>query len=294
MKRSFLAVLLSLLSFPGVLLAYVSPGAPSGYVNDFAGMLTSEERTAIESTLKEFHDRTGGEVVVATVDSLAGDDIEHYANELYREWGIGSKEKNDGALLLVAKSDRALRIEVGYGYEGALTDAKSSEIVRNVITPRFKEGAYGLGIMEGVRDVIAVLSGEAVVLNASTETKASAGFDFGSAIPFFFFGVAWLGSVLGRSKSWWLGGFLGAMSGLIIMFFAGLGTGIASIAVLGAIGLLFDYLVSKHYHESVSSGTTPPWWTGGGGFGSGSGGSSGGFGGFGGGSSGGGGASGRW
>ncbi len=301
MKRALFAVLFPLLFLPGALLAYVSLGAPSGYVNDLAGLLTSEEKAKLEATLKDFHDRTGGEVVVATVDSLRGDDIENYANELYREWGVGSKEKNDGALLLVARSEREMRIEVGYGYEGMLTDAKSSQIIRDVITPRFKEGAYGLGVMEGVRDMIAVVSGEEVSTQASVSDAnrfQSLEFDIGNIFFVLFFVVPWVGGILARSKSWWLGGILGAGLGVAVSFFSGsLFTGLASIAGLGALGSFFDYLVSRNYKQSISNGTTPSWWAGGRGFGGGSGGgfsSGGGFGGFGGGSSGGGGASGRW
>lgn len=276
----------------GTLFAYTSPGAPTGYVNDFASALNADEKTTLETTLKDFHDKYGGEVAIAIVPSLGGDAIETYANTLFREWGIGQKDKNNGVLLVVAIEDRKLRIEVGYGYEGVLTDARSSEIIRNTITPYFKQGAYGLGVVSGVKDILVVLETGEVPASGTVESKPLQASDIPSLFFYGLFILPWIASIFGRSKSWWVGGVVGAIAGGLASMFISLITWPFLVLGFTALGLLFDFIVSRGFQNSVSSGTRPPWWTGGGGFGGGSGG--GGFGGFGGGSSGGGGASGRW
>ena len=99
--------------------------------------------------------------MVATVSSLEGQEIEPYANELFRSWKLGEKAKNNGVLLLVAPNERRVRIEVGYGLEGTLTDALSKVIITNAIAPRFKTGDFGGGIARGVDDIITVLTTDA-------------------------------------------------------------------------------------------------------------------------------------
>lgn len=296
MRRLFssLAFLTTLL-FASVALAYASPGLPSGMVTDRANMLTPEERTAIEGKLQQFRTAHGGEIAVVTIETLAGDDIESYANALFREWGIGAKTTNNGVLLLVAKQERLMRIEVGYGYEGVLTDARSSEIIRNTITPQFTQGAYGVGIMKGVDEIIGILSGELSPEASMQDVSGSSpSFDIGSVIYPAFILIVWLASILGRSRSWWAGGVIGGVLGYALASYFHTQWNLLGVTGIGAvIGLLFDLMVSRGYTQSVSSGTRPPWWTGGG-FGGGSSFGGGGFGGFGGGSSGGGGASGRW
>lgn len=300
MSRSFLVALSFLLLAPlYTVVAYVSPGAPSGYVNDFTQTLSAGERSTLEATLAAFHASTTKEVAVAIVPSLGGDDIESYANTLFREWGIGDKERNDGVLLLVAMEEHQMRIEVGYGNEGTLTDARSSRIIRETMTPLFKAGKYGEGVTRGAGDILAVLVGDPSTLQTldrpSSETKIERFLDqyFGQLFLFIFMGLSWITSILGRTKSWWLGGVFGAVAGGAVALFAGISAGVTAASILIPLGLLFDFVVSRGYKHSRASGATPPWWTGGSGFGGGSFGG-GGFGGFGGGSSGGGGASGRW
>ena len=101
------------------------------------------------------------QLVVATINSLEGQEIEPYANELFRTWKLGEKTKNNGVLLLVAPKERRVRIEVGYGLEGTLTDALAKVIVANAITPRFKTGDFSDGISRGVDDIITVLTTDA-------------------------------------------------------------------------------------------------------------------------------------
>src|SRR5512144_2978702 len=135
--------------------------ALSGRVVDQANIIQPATRSAIEERLAELEAKSGIQIAVATVGSLEGQDIEPYANELFRNWKLGEKTKNNGVLLLVAPNERRVRIEVGYGLEGTLTDALSKIIISNAIAPRFKAGDYGGGIARGVNDVITVLTTDA-------------------------------------------------------------------------------------------------------------------------------------
>jgi uncharacterized protein len=132
----------------------------TGRVVDQAGVMTPESRTAVEAKLKDLEDKSGIQLVVATVKSLQGGDIETYANQLFRTWKLGEAQKNNGVLLLVAPAEHKVRIEVGYGLEGTLTDALSSVIISNVIVPRFKANDYSGGIDRGVDAIISVLKGD--------------------------------------------------------------------------------------------------------------------------------------
>lgn len=293
--RHLIAVFVTLSLSWTVAFAYTSPGQPSGYVNDYAGMISVEDKPAIEAVLKSFHETDGGEIAVVTIPTLGGDQIEEYATSLFREWGIGQKNQNNGVLLLIAKEERAVRIEVGYGYEGRLTDALSAQIIRNEIVPMFQRGDFSGGIATGTRVIIQSIKGEYVASASSDSSTGGTLKAFALFSTFFGLGflsiVMFLASIFGRSKSWWLGGVVG--TALCYVFIKSILVAIAG----GLVGLLFDFIVSRGYKNSVANGTKPPWWTGGGmggggGFGGSSSGSS--FGGFGGGSSGGGGASGRW
>lgn len=287
----FLAVFALAGAFALPAFAYVSPGTPTGYVNDFAGVISAETKAELESVLTQFHTDTGGDIAVAVVSSLEGDDIETYSNTLFREWGVGGADKDKGILLVVAVEDRKVRIEVGYGYEGDVPDAYSSRIINETITPRFKEEDYDGGITNGVSSLITLIRDPDYV--PPLEEESSFSFEDFGVIGYIFFGfIAWLGSVLVRSKSWWGGGIVGGVIAVIVGIFGGTTLALVSALPLIGLGLLFDFAVSSAYKEAKARGHTPPWWIGGGGFGGGS--HGGGFGGFGGGSSGGGGASGRW
>jgi uncharacterized protein len=133
----------------------------TGRVVDRANIIPTETRTAIEQKLTDLETKSGIQLVVATVASLEGQEIEPYANELFRSWKLGEKTKNNGVLLLVAPNERRVRIEVGYGLEGTLTDALSKVIITNAVAPRFKAGDFSGGISRGVDDIIAVLTTDA-------------------------------------------------------------------------------------------------------------------------------------
>jgi uncharacterized protein len=132
----------------------------TGRVVDQANVMSAESKSDIEGKLKALEDKSGIQLVVATVKSLQGGDIETYANELFRFWKLGQAQKNNGVLLLVAPAEHKVRIEVGYGLEGTLTDALSSVIISSAIIPRFKTGDFSGGIQRGVDGIISVLSGD--------------------------------------------------------------------------------------------------------------------------------------
>ena len=133
----------------------------TGRVVDAANLLKPEERAALEAKLKAHEDKTTDQVVVATVRSLEGLEIEDYANRLFRHWQLGQKDKDNGALLLVAPQERKVRIEVGYGLEGALTDALSKVIITTAIAPQFQKGNFAGGIDAGVDAILSILTGDA-------------------------------------------------------------------------------------------------------------------------------------
>ena len=133
----------------------------TGRIVDQANIVSTETRQAIEPKLADLETKSGIQLVVATVTSLEGQEIEPYANELFRNWKLGEKDKNNGVLLLVAPNEHRVRIEVGYGLEGTLTDALSKVIITNAITPRFKTGDFNGGIARGVDDIITVLTTDA-------------------------------------------------------------------------------------------------------------------------------------
>jgi uncharacterized protein len=132
----------------------------TGRVVDNADMLSVETRISLAQQLTEHELATTNQVVVVTLPDLQGYTIEEFGYQLGRHWGIGQKDKNNGVLLLVAPTERAVRIEVGYGLEGELTDALASRIIHGVILPQFKRGRFENGIAEGVTAIIAVLGGE--------------------------------------------------------------------------------------------------------------------------------------
>ena len=147
------------LCLPALGLAFSFPPL-TGRVVDQAGIMTAQSRSELEAKLKNLEDKSGIQVVVATVKSLEGSDIETYANQLFRNWRLGEAKKNNGVLLLVAPNEHKVRIEVGYGLEGTLTDALSSVIISSAMVPRFKANDFSAGIERGVDGIISVLSGD--------------------------------------------------------------------------------------------------------------------------------------
>ncbi len=272
-----------------------------GYVRDETSTLSSAEIQNLNEKIQGYRERTGVQLAVLMVPTITDDYLENFSLNVARTWGVGEAGKNNGALLLIAKNDRKLRIEVGSGLEGDLTDVRASRIIRDRITPQFKKGDFYRGIIDGLDGMSLAIGGapDALLTNDQTST----GFwgnveDIVTGIFFVgFFGITWLGAILGRSERWWPGGIIGGVAGSGAGYLLAQGSVMAALisgGVLAVIGLMFDFLVSKNFRSAVKSGGSPAWWAGGTTIGPGSSGGSSGFGGFGGGGFSGGGSSGSW
>ncbi|MET3108535.1 uncharacterized protein AAKU67_003252 [Oxalobacteraceae bacterium GrIS 2.11] len=249
--------------------------ALTAHVVDQTGTLTSEQLATLEHKLSEFEAGKGSQIAVLIVDSTAPEAIEQYSLRVVEQWKLGRKKVDDGALLLVAKTDRALRIEVGYGLEGALNDAVSKRIIAEVITPQFKQGNYYSGINAGVDSMIAVVNGEPL----PEPVHAPAGNDVRFSLPVVFIAILAVGGFLRMLLGRLPGAIVaGGLTGLIAWFIMGA----LSTAVLTGLFALVVTLFGGGLRGLA------------GGYYGGSGGSSGGGFGGGGGGFGGGGASGRW
>jgi uncharacterized protein len=144
-------------------------------VSDFTNTLSFQEWQQLDHLLKSFEDSTSTQVVVLMVNSLEGESIEEYANKTFSENKIGQSKKDNGVLLVIAKQDHAVRIEVGYGLEGTLTDAMTSQIIRQEIIPHFKADNYFGGIVTGVDAIIRAATGEYHADNKGRKAPAVSG-----------------------------------------------------------------------------------------------------------------------
>ena len=257
----------------------------TGHVTDQTGTLTAEQKASLEQTLTAFEARKGSQLAVLIVASTAPEAIEQYALRVAEQWKLGRKKVDDGAILVVAKDDRALRIEVGYGLEGALNNATSKRIIDETILPRFKQQDFAGGITAGVGQIIRVVDGEPLPA-PSTKPGERIG-NVRQYAPILFILALVVGGVL-RSA---LGKVPGAVAtGGAVAVVAWLVAGAVSIALIAGVIALFFTLLGGGlggrgmggYYGGLGHGGS-----GGGGFRGG--GFSGGGGGF-----GGGGASGRW
>jgi uncharacterized protein len=155
---------LILLALTGWLIAAGSwafePEEPTGYVNDRANLLSSGVRSQLEQQLRKFDQQESTQIAVLIVPSLEGDTIEQAAVRIFEQWGIGTSEADNGALLLIAVADRKLRIEVGYGLEGRLTDLTAGRIIRDQISPHFRNNDFDQGVTSGIYSIMAAVTGE--------------------------------------------------------------------------------------------------------------------------------------
>ena len=262
----------------------------SGRVVDMAGLLSSNTKLRLTKELEKHEQSTTNQVVIVTVNSLQGYTIEEYGYQLGRHWGIGQEKRNNGVLLIVAPKERKVRIEVGYGLEGTLTDALSHNIIQTKLLPNFRKNKYDIGIVEGTNAILSVLKG--TYKPSKTSGAVSLPENFSLIIFIFIIGII-IGEFLAMSVrrivsaiAIWAGitiaagiiagtfaiGFLAGMVGFIFHLFigaAGTGGGGFGDGYYGG-----DY---RHYGGSYGGG-----WSSGGGFSGG------------GGSFGGGGASGSW
>jgi uncharacterized protein len=261
----------------------------TGRVVDKTATLSSSDTASLDQTLRDFEARKGSQIAVLIVPTIQPETIEQYSLRVAEAWKIGRKKIDDGAILVVAKDDRKLRIEVGYGLEGALTDVTAKRIIDEVITPKFRSGDFAGGISDGVNRIIRVVDGEP--LPAPTQRRQDSGLlsQLDPFNPFLIVAVIVVGGIL-RGVLGRLFGSL-ATGGLVAALF----WFIAASLALSAIGGIIAFLVTMFSDAMTSSGGIGRggWVGGGGGFSGGSSSSGGGFSG-GGGSFGGGGASGSW
>jgi uncharacterized protein len=275
-----LFALLTMLASPALAVDY--PPAPNGPILDQADLLPPDQEAALDARLRALNAQSGRALIIATVPSLQGESIEMYAVKLFEAWGIGGKESDSGLLLLVAPNERKVRIEVGYGLHGYVTDGLSGRIIRTIITPRFKQGDMAGGIEAGANALLEQLARSPQDAKAVAEAAEAAQRQRNKVTP---------GDV-----------FMAIVIVLVVLGFIGIsavraaarggrryrsGGGVSPIIVWAASEILSDALRGGGRHHGGGG-----WGGGGGGWGGGGGG--GGFGGFGGGGSGGGGASGGW
>jgi uncharacterized protein len=284
------ALLILLLALP--VWAQVAVPPLKGRVADLTGTLKPEQIASLEQMLQSFEARKGSQIAVLMVPTTQPETIEQYALRVAEQWKVGRKNVDDGAVLVVAKDDRAVRIEVGYGLEGALNDATANRIIREVIVPRFREGDFFGGISAALDRMIRVIDGEPL-----PEPRAGPKVEGGALqmLPVLFILALVGGAILRRAfgrvfGSIATGGAVGALAWLLV--------GTLAIALLAGIVALFFTLIGGMGGGTGrrSYGGLPGGFGGWGGGGFGGGGGRGGGGGFsgGGGSFGGGGASGRW
>jgi uncharacterized protein len=152
--------------------AQVAVPVLTGHVTDLTGTLTAEQKSSLEQTLTAFEARKGSQLAVLMVASTAPEEVEQFALRVAEKWKLGRKRVDDGAILVVAKDDRAVRIEVGYGLEGSLTDLTSSRIISETIVPRFKSQDFYGGITAGVGQMISVVEGEPLPEPSNAPTRS--------------------------------------------------------------------------------------------------------------------------
>lgn len=276
---------------------------PVGFVNDFADVLSNDDE--LEEKLKNFADEESTEIFVITTDTLPDDltvyDFVPKLTETNPMWMAGQSEYDNGVIFTVVLETREMAIDVGYGLEGALPDITATRILDNEVKPYFKDEDYDGGVEAGVDSIMKAVKGEyegesiSGIAGEDTESLVSM-----ACICGLFFVFPYFAAFLGRTKSWWLGGVIGFVTGIIVAvwsMFVGSSSllGVMSFFIFApvftVIGLLFDFILSSTYKVRKSKGLSTGWTSSFGGFSSGSSGS---FGGGSGGSFGGGGGRSSW
>lgn len=185
MKKFFYYFILTCFIFSTNLLAQINFPSLTGRVVDNAKILTTSQLKSLTAILKKHEEQTSNQIVVLTLKNLDGYEIADYGYQIARYWKLGQKDKNNGVLLLISLEDRKLRIEVGYGLEGVLTDKISHEIIEYTIKPEFKKGDYYQGVLKGVKAIIKSIKGEYKKSNSPQTYKDES---FISHLPFEFLG----------------------------------------------------------------------------------------------------------
>lgn len=287
---SFFFIFFSLTLFLAVQVSALEVPRLQGRVNDYAELLSPATEASLESVLKSLESSDSTQIFVLTIGSLQGDSLEEFSLRVVEDWKIGQQGLDNGVLLLVARDDRKIRIEVGYGLEGKLTDMTAGRIIGNVMGPRFKQGDFNQGIIDGIGAIVMTVRGE---FTAAAETKpnGSGREDPGGLLTSMIFIFFIFGSLLRKSKV--AAAAVGGIATPLLAFLLFGITGLALLALIpiGMFGGLMAAALAGTSGGAVSRGGQAGGY--GGGFGRSSGGFGGGFGG-GGGGFGGGGASGGW
>lgn len=210
----------------------------TGHVTDLSGTLTAEQKATLEKTLTAFEARKGSQLAVLMIASTAPEAIEQYALRVAEKWKLGRKKVDDGAILVVAKDDRTVRIEVGYGLEGVLNDLTSKRIISETILPRFRAQDFSGGITDGVGQMIRVIDGEPLPAASNTPTRNSGGIQ--QYAPMLFILAIALGGVL-RSTLGKVGG--SVVTGGVVALIAWFVVGAISVTIgAGVLALLLTLL----------------------------------------------------
>ncbi len=285
--------LLALLCLPLPVMALEVPSL-SGRVNDYAAILSPSTVTQLEGSLKAFETDQSTQIVVLTIPSLEGEVLEEFSIRVAEQWKVGQQGLDNGAVLLIARDERKLRIEVGYGLEGSLTDLTSGRIIRNIIVPRFKQGNFDQGVIDGVSAMMAAVQGE---FSASEAPRAAQSTDdLEGFLVMLAAVVLFIGKAFSKRKP--LAAAVGGVIAPLLGFFV-LGPKWIVVALLIPAGIIGGLIAATFASSATSarrlrrSSGSRSGYSSSGGFSGGGGGFSGGFGG-GGGGFGGGGASGGW
>ena len=266
------------------------PDAPklTSPIVDKANVLSISEYKTLTEKINNLHKEKSLELGILIISSLEDESLEGYSLKVARKWGIGEKYKSNGALILIAIKEHKIRIEVGRGLEEFITDAEAGRIIRNLMAPEFQKSHYASGISLALDEIEAQTENRTTIKNSDRKKDKST-----YKLIISFAAISYLGSLLAKSKSWWAGGIIGLVTGVITaIVLSWTFISFILLAALTGLGFAFDYFVSKNYREAKKQGKEPSWWAGGG-WGGSSGGSGGG-GSFGGGGFSGGGASGGW
>ncbi len=267
-------ILLSFL-FTHEALSLSIPEKPPGYINDYANLLSSPVKEKLKNILYDFEKETTNQIVIVTFNSLEGESLEDFSIHLAQKWKVGTKKNDNGLILLIFKKEHEVRIEVGYGLEGVLPDAKADQIIRHEIIPAFKKGDFDSGILNGVNSIIKVTKGE--YFNTSNRSAEGNNYNLISIIVFLYLIFPALAFLFIMFLTVQLLGFpLGIIAGLVFIIILALLRRFLFLSMLG------QTLSSRKTGWFNDTGFLGGEFTGGGGF----------LGG--GGSFGGGGASGRW
>ncbi len=229
----------------------------SARVVDNANILQSDTRNYLEMILKNEEQNTTNQVVVASVKSLQGYEIEQYSNALAREWGIGQKDSDNGVLLLIAPNEKKVRIEVGYGLEGVLSDKISHEIITYTLIPAFKKGKFDAGIVDAVNQILKVISGEKFQTRDSEVDIFSDASNLGMIFTLMSFILLPLGDFL-KSKvvtKMGVSAFFSSIFTSFVVFPLGLGA-VIFILVFLTLFALFFFLMKDMRFKKVASGNS--------------------------------------